>query len=86
MAKRRAVNGIPLIERKPEGDCPAGGYHEDLPLVDKYVTEDGDDLITFFCLKCHLVHWAVFLKDAPKPKADVPTNDENPLLDGIPHI
>lgn len=87
MSKRRHVNGIPLIE-KPEAsdDCPRGGNHEDLPFVSKYTAENGDELVEFYCLKCHFVHWSVFPKKEDAPPATEPTmTDDNPILDGVPH-
>lgn len=82
MAKRDKVTGLPLIQA---GNCPAGGDHEDLPQVRVIEIENSpDNLIEYFCLKCRLIHWAVF----PKEKRADPvlkTEDEHELFDGVPH-
>jgi hypothetical protein len=82
----KKVNGLPLIEK--QDDCPRGGEHEDLPFVFRLILGEveSEELILFFCLKCHNAHWRIMpVKKDETPVSEPTTQDSNPLLDGVVH-
>ena len=67
-------------------DCPKGGMHEDAPYSYGFQGEEPGVSVRFlFCRKCNMIHFVEIKEEDTTPPPPMTMDDDNELLDGLPH-